>query len=250
MHDAVAITLAQPGFWWLVLTISAAGLVRGFTGFGTALIFVPVASMFLPAADVIAIVTITGFVSTSTLLPRAWKQVDLREVTTLVVPALITIPLGLLVMDRLDATVVRWIMTFVAGGTLLALISGWRYSGRVTGAGLLMIGAAAGLIGGITGMTGPMVILFYLAGRAAAQSVRANVILFVAALDVVIMVNLVLRGFAEWPIVWLAIAICIPYFVTTLIGQALFDPKAERLYRIAAFSVIGLAVISGLPLWD
>jgi hypothetical protein len=41
----------------------------------------------------------------------------------------------------------------------------------------------------------------------------------------------------------------VPYFLTALIGQALFDPRHERLYRWAAYAVIGLAVLSGLPLW-
>lgn len=249
MPDVLAQTLALPGFWWLVLTISAAGIVRGFTGFGTALIFVPVAGLFLPAAHVIATITLTGIASTFALLPRAWRQGDPCEVGLLVLAALPTVPLGLLVMDRLDALTVRWVVAVIAGGTLVALVSGWRYSGKVTLPGLLSIGAAAGMVGGLTGLTGPIVILFYLAGQAVAQSVRANTILFLAALDVVVVANLLLRGFAGWQVLWLAGALAVPYFITTLIGQALFHPGKERLYRNAAFAVIGLAVITGAPVW-
>jgi uncharacterized membrane protein YfcA len=93
------------------------------------------------------------------------------------------------------------------------------------------------------------VILFYLAGQSMAQTVRANTILFLAALDVVIVANLLLQGRVEWHIFLLALVLAVPYFITSLIGQALFDPRHERLYRWAAYAVIGLAVLSGLPLW-
>ncbi|UXX82740.1 sulfite exporter TauE/SafE family protein [Roseovarius pelagicus] len=249
MPDGLIAAISLPGFWWLVSTISVAGIVRGFTGFGTALIFVPVAGLFLPPAMVVATITLTGVASSAALLPRAWRQGDRREVALLALAALPTIPLGLFIMDRLDALTIRWVVAFIAGGTLIALISGWRYSGQLALPGLLAIGAAAGLMGGLTGLTGPVVILFYLAGQAVAQSVRANTILFLAALDVAIVVNLLTRGFAGWEVVWLAGLLAIPYFVTTMIGQALFAPTRERLYRYAAFSVIGLAVISGLPVW-
>jgi len=250
MPEALASVLAIPGFWWLVVAISTAGLVRGFTGFGTALIVVPVAGLFLSSAQVIATITLTGIASTFALLPRAWRQSDRTEVGVLVIAALFTVPLGLTVMDRLDGLTIRWIVAAVAGGTLAALISGWRFSGKMNNPGLVAIGAVAGLVGGMTGLTGPIVILFYLAGQSAAQSVRANTILFLGALDVAIIGNLLLRGFAGWSVLWLALVLAVPYFITTMIGQALFDPKQERLYRYAAFAVIGLAVVTGLPVWS
>jgi UPF0716 family protein affecting phage T7 exclusion len=53
----------------------------------------------------------------------------------------------------------------------------------------------------------------------------------------------------EGSTVILALTLAVPYFITSLIGQALFDPRHQRLYRWAAYSVIALAVLSGLPLW-
>lgn len=250
MPDALLAALSLPGFGWLVLTISVAGIVRGFTGFGTALIFVPVAGLFLPAAHVIGTITMTGIASTAALLPRAWGHASRREVGLLILGALPTVPLGLMVMESLEALTVRWIVAGIAGVTLLALVSGWRYAGAINRPGLVIIGAAAGLAGGMTGLTGPVVILFYLAGQAAAQTVRANTILFLAGLDVVVIANLLWRGFAGIEVIWLALALSVPYFITSLIGQALFDPARETLYRRAALGIIALAVLSGLPIWS
>ncbi|MGM0741016.1 MAG: TSUP family transporter [Pseudomonadota bacterium] len=248
MPEALIQLVATPGLIWLMLAIGAAGIVRGFTGFGTALIFVPIAGIFLPPAVIVAVMMLTGLASSGALIPRAWGQADRREVGLLAFAALLTVPLGLWLMARMDAHIVRWIVAVVAGLTLLALVTGWRFSGQVSRRGLVGIGGVAGVLGGLTGLTGPAVILFYLAGQAAVQSVRANTILFLGALDVVIVANLLLRGAVAWSTVILALAA--PYFITTLIGQALFDPRHERTYRWVAYSVIALAVISGLPIWE
>ncbi|GAW36161.1 sulfite exporter TauE/SafE [Roseovarius sp. A-2] len=249
MPEALATALATPGLPWLMLAIGLAGIVRGFTGFGTALIFVPVAGIFLAPQVVVGVITLTGIASTSALLPRAWGQADRREVAVLALAALITVPFGLWLMGMLAPVTIRWIVATVAAVTLGALVAGWRFSGIVSRPMLIAIGAVAGVIGGLTGLTGPVVILFYLAGQLVAQTVRANTILFLAALDTVIVANLLLQGRVEWHILLLALVLAVPYFITSLIGQALFDPRHERLYRWVAYAVIGLAVLSGLPLW-
>src|SRR6056297_1976093 len=249
MPEAFGAALATPGLPWLLLAIGVAGIVRGFTGFGTALIFVPVAGILLEPQVVVGVMILTGLVSSAALLPRAGGQADRREVGLLALDAVLSVPLGLWLMTRLDPVLIRWCVAVIAGITLAALVSGWRFSGRVNRPQLAGIGAAAGGIGGLTGLTGPAVILFYLAGQSVAQRVRANTILFLAALDVVIVANLLFRGAVTVGLVTLALVLAVPYLITSLIGQALFDPRHERLYRWAAYAVIGLAVLSGLPLW-
>ncbi|MEP5088622.1 MAG: TSUP family transporter, partial [Paracoccaceae bacterium] len=122
MPDAIASALQTPELIWLIMAISAAGLVRGFTGFGTALIFVPVAGQYLPPADVILLMACTGMVSNMAILPKAWGTADRREVGALVLAAVVTIPFGIWVMSYLDTLTIRWIVAVVAGTTLVAVI--------------------------------------------------------------------------------------------------------------------------------
>ncbi|MDA7427041.1 sulfite exporter TauE/SafE family protein [Primorskyibacter aestuariivivens] len=250
MPDWLVSALAVPGLGWMALTIGCAGIVRGFTGFGTALIFVPVAGRYLPPADVIIVITLTGIASTSALLPRAWGYADRGEVALMAVAAMLTVPLGVWAMTSLPQDTIRWIVTGIAGVTLVSLVTGWRYRGMVTRPGLVAIGLGAGLAGGMTGLTGPVVILFYLAGLKAAQTVRANTILYLAMLDVVVFANLLIAGVSNWQMVVVAGLLAVPYFITSLIGQHLFDPRYEKTYRWAAYAVIAVAVVSGVPLWD
>lgn len=250
MLDILTSALATPGLIWMALTIAAAGLVRGFTGFGTAMIFVPIAGHFLPPADVVLVITTTGVFSTAALFPPAWRQADKAEVSALAIAAAITVPLGLWLLTLLAADTVRWITCIVIGATLLTIIAGWRWEGRLGWGGRFGIGGAAGTIGGMTGLTGPVVIIFYLANARDVTRVRANTIVFLGLLDVVIVANLLIGGLTSTPVLMLALILSVPYFITTMIGKAWFDPKHERLYRVASYSVIALAVVTGLPILD
>lgn len=250
MPELLSGVLATPGLAWLALTFLAAGLVRGFTGFGTALIFMPVGAVFLPVADAIALVMIAGMITWPLIVPRAIREADRREVVVLAAAAIATAPLGVWVLGWADRDALRWGVSLAAVLTLAALVSGWRYQGRIAAPGLAGVGAAAGLLGGTTGLTGPPVILFYLASTLGAVAVRANTILFLALLDIGIVINLVLQGRLGWAILPLSALLAVPYGTGIAAGQRLFHPGRETAYRRLAYGVIGGAILVGLPLFD
>ncbi|OWU83268.1 hypothetical protein ATO6_19195 [Oceanicola sp. 22II-s10i] len=250
MPDGLASAFGTPGLVWLLAAFGAAGLVRGFTGFGTGLIVMPVAAVLLPVPVAILLLSVTGVFSWPAMLPRAWRGADKRQVAVLAGAALLTMPLGIWLLTILPRDLLRWLVAVAAAVTLAALVSGWRYRGRVGWPGLGAIGGAAGVLGGTTGLTGPPVILFYLAGPSGAEAVRANTILFLAALEVGIVVNLFARDLVTVEAIWLGLILAMPYLVGITIGQRLFDPARERTFRALAYAVIGLAILTGLPVFD
>ncbi len=86
---------ALPGLWVLCAAMLVAGLVRGFTGFGTAMIFVPVAGRYLAPEQVIAVMALTGLASAGALVPRAWREGERGEVGRLAFAACLTVPVGM-----------------------------------------------------------------------------------------------------------------------------------------------------------
>jgi hypothetical protein len=250
MLEALREAWATPGLFWLIAAISIAGLVRGFTGFGTALIFLPVAGIFLPPAQGILILTLTGVATLFALVPRAWARAEKADVAVLSAAAIAVAPFGVALLAELNAVTVRWIVAGAAAFTLAALVLGWRYRREIGRTELSAVGAAAGFLGGLTGLTGPPVILFYLAGPRRAEIARANTILFLAALDIGILATFAWKGMIQGPGLALGAILILPYLLFAQAGQALFRPEAERLYRAAAYCVIGLAILAGLPVFD
>src|SRR3979411_287248 len=106
------------------------GTARGFSGFGSALIFMPLASSIAGPRLVAALLLIIDFVSAAPLLPNAWKQADRKATAVMVFGALIGVPVGTYFLSRLEPVTTRWIISGFVFALLLLLLSGWRYRGK------------------------------------------------------------------------------------------------------------------------
>ena len=73
---------------------SSSGTARGFSGFGSALIFMPLASSMAAPQLVAAVLLIIDFVAALPLVPNAWKQADRKATAVMVLGALIGVPIG------------------------------------------------------------------------------------------------------------------------------------------------------------
>src|SRR5712671_3924265 len=115
---------------------------RGFSGFGSALIFMPLASSMAAPRLVAALLLIIDFVAAAPLVPNAWKHADRKATAIMVSGALIGVPIGTWFLSRLDPVTTRWfISAFVFA---LLLLSGWRYRGRDYPAISIGIGGLSG----------------------------------------------------------------------------------------------------------
>ncbi|MGR3484904.1 MAG: TSUP family transporter [Paracoccaceae bacterium] len=242
--------LATEGLIWVSLAVTVAGLVRGFTGFGTALIVAPVAARYLPAEVYITIIAVIGLTSATVLVPRAWGRADRAEIGTITLAAVLCVPLGMALLMVVSGDLLRWVVSVVALTVVAALTLGFRHAWRPGGGGRVGLGAASGVLGGATGLAGPLMILFYLTARVPAAVVRANNILFLAALDVTLLVVLLAFGNLSSFALLLAAILAVPYVGAAGLGQALFRPEMERAYRAAAMAIVAGAVLVGLPIWD
>src|SRR6202035_6112038 len=106
------------------------GTARGFSGFGSALIFMPLASSLAAPRLVAALLLIIDFVGAAPLLPKAWQEADRKATAVMVAGALVGVPLGTYFLTRLDPVTTRWIISAFVFTLLMLLLSGWRYRGK------------------------------------------------------------------------------------------------------------------------
>lgn len=248
--SALAQALATEGLAWLALTVLLGGVVRGFTGFGSALVYLPVAAIYLPPTWVIATTVAFSMVGPLPLLPRAWREADKAAVLRLALAGAVGIPLGVWLLTNLAPEAFRWLVSIVAVVTLALLASGWRYNAAIGPALSAGTGFISGVMGGFIGLPGPPVILLYLSGRKAVSEIRAVILLFLFSTDVVVLLTFLLRGLVSAEALLIGGLLVPSYMIGSLIGQKLFNPAHERLFRGLAYSIILLAAIIGLPLFD
>jgi uncharacterized membrane protein YfcA len=250
MLDALHAALATPGLFWLVLITIIAGIVYGFAGFGAALVYMPVAVIFLAPVVAIATFSVSAMSSLVTVFPKALPLVNRRAVTVLIVSATLAASFGIWVLRVADVTAIRWVVVAVCSITLVALIAGWRYRVEPTLRTRALIGGAAGFIGGLSGLTGPIMVLFQLAGRDSIATTRATTVVFLTATSLLMLPLMAMQGVLTAPAVALGCVLLFPYGLGALIGQAMFRPERERFYHIVAYAIIGLATLAGVPLWE
>lgn len=247
MPDLLTQALALEGLAWVALAAFVAGIIRGFTGFGTALIYLPVAAQVMPPLWTILSLAAMDIIAPAVHIPAALRKGHPRDLMRLMGGVLLLLPLGLWVLTRADPDLFRYAVSLLTLGMLAVLVSGLRYRGVVTPRMVWGIGGAGGFLGGAAGLPGPPVILFYMASPHPASVVRANTNAYLFFYDLMLIaVLLVLGGFEPVAFV-VGLALALPALAGNLLGGVLFHPSRERLYRGVAYVVIAGAALSGLP---
>lgn len=233
----------------LALTAFAAGLSRGFSGFGAALIFIPVASRLVGPQLASATLPLVDAVLAAPLIGPAWGIASRPAVTLMVLGALVGIPLGTAVLALADPLLLRWFIEALAAAMLLLLLWGWRYHGKPQAALTVAVGALSGLFSGIAQIGGPPVVAYWLGGGTRADTARASIILFFAAGNVIAIASYWAGGLLTREAFLLSFVSAPGYGLGLWLGTKLFGHASDATFRRVALGLIALAIILGLPLW-
>ena len=247
--DSLQQALATPGLGLLVLAVFLAGLVRGFTGFGTAMVYMPFAGSVLEPLSALMTMIVFDFFGPLPNVPRAIRHGAPRDILRLVLGALIGLPLGLAVIYRIEPEVFRWLVSLLSLGLLLLLISGWRYNGELNRPMVVASGGVGGFLSGVCGLAGPPVIMLYMASRKPLETVRANILLYLVLGNISTFLLIGLSGRLDPVALLIGAMLILPFLLANMIGGALFRPEQVRTYRVIAYLLIAASALSNLPLF-
>jgi len=223
-----------------------ASAVQGVMGSGSALIMVPVLSLFLAPREVVPITLLLGTVMNLSILVQARKGLDLRMVLPLFASAVVGIPLGTIMLLVLPADVLRVVIGAVIIFFSLALLSGVSMKVRRERAASVPIGLISGVLNGSITMSGPPVILFFQNLGMPKGRFRANIVAFFLLSNLVTILfhaaGGVLTAESSMPVV-----LFLPVMgVGLAIGMALAGRVPERPFRTAVLSMVALAGVASV----
>jgi uncharacterized membrane protein YfcA len=226
------------------------GLARGFSGFGSALIFMPLASSMAAPRLVAALLLIIDFIAAAPLIPNAWKQADRKATAIMVLGALVGVPIGTYFLSRLEPVTTRWIISAFVFALLLLLLSGWRYRGKDHASISVGIGGLSGFCSGLAQTGGPPIVGYWLGRPIASVTARANILLFFGASDFFSVVSYALTGLITMDAIKFSLVVGPVYGIGVWFGALLFGRASEALFRAICYALIAAAVIFGLPALD
>ena len=236
----------------LAICIAAfiAGTARGFSGFGSALIFMSLASSLASPRLVAALLLIIDFVAAAPLLPNAWREADRKATAVIVGCALIGVPLGTYFLSRLDPVTTRWIISCFVIALLVLLISGWRYRGKDYVPLSIGVGALSGFCSGLAQTGGPPIVGYWLGRPVPTKIARANILLYFGACDSFSAISYAVSGLINRDALLFALVVGPVYAIGVRCGTLLFGRASETLFRGICYVLIALTVIFGLPVLD
>ncbi|MBK1658313.1 sulfite exporter TauE/SafE family protein [Paracraurococcus ruber] len=235
---------------WLLAAALAGGLARGFSGFGAALIFVPLASLavgpqrappLMLALEVAAIIALT---------PRAWALADRREVGWLTLGAALGTPLGAAVLALAEPLLLRWAVVLVVLALLGLLASGWRFRGTPARPVALGFGVAGGVLGGVAMVSGPPIVAYLLGRESDARRLRANFALYIAAGGVLAGIAYAAAGLLDAAVLPPMLVAAPAYWGGIWLGARMFGLASDLTFRRLCYGMIAAAALISLPLWD
>src|SRR3954465_1902592 len=225
-----------------------AGMVRGFAGFGAAMVMTPVFSALFGPAVGIVLCMLLEIVVALPLLPRVVQYVDWRRIGLLMVAAVVGAPLGNLALTQVSPEPMRWAISAIVLTAVALLASGWRFQGQGRPTVTLGVGVISGFLNGLSGMAGPPIAFYYLAGNETITRVRANLTTYFIFVDLAALVVFLARGLVEWDTGVLGLFLTPAVVAGGLLGEKLFPLASEAFYRRLALGLLVAVAIGSLIL--
>jgi uncharacterized protein len=232
-----------------VLVAGVAGLARGFSGFGAALIFMPAASALVTPALAAPVLLLADGILSMGFLPKAWRLARRRDVAVMAAGAALGVPLGTVILNHADPLPLRWAIAAIAFAMLLLLASGWRYHGAPRPGVTAFVGCISGVFGGLAQLSGPPVVAYWLSGKETHGTMRASIILFFGATTLFTFVSYLAAGIITVQGLWLAALVAPAYAAGLFAGSRAFGLASPETFRRLALMLIATSVVTSLPLW-
>lgn len=223
---------------------AVAGVIRGVTGFGGAMVMSPPLALLLGPLATVPIVLLLESVAAAPMLVETRRLVRWRVVGPIIAAACVAAPLGTWLLLSADPLVMRRVIAAVVIVFSLALLRGWRYAGAQRPGTAAGVGAMAGALAGATSMSGPPVILYLMAGPDPIAVTRANLTWFICAISLAVVAMLVLSGAAGLTALALAVAFTPGYYGGMIAGSRLFRRLDEvRFRRLTLWLMLGVSTL-------
>ena len=246
----VATSLPEHGLYPLLICTFIAGLARGFSGFGAALILIPVGGSILGPKIISPVLLVIDTIAAAGMLPAAWRGANRHEVFIMASGALIGVPLGTAALALADPLVLRWAITIVATLLLALLVSGWRYHGQPRVPLTAGVGGIAGIFSGAAQLGGPPVVAYWLSGANDAPVIRSNLMLYFAISSGLTAVTYLIGGLFVEQVFAMTLVILPLYAGGLYFGSRLFGLAKASTFRIICYVLIGASAILGMPALD
>lgn len=247
MPDVLGVLL-DPRFAVVCAACFVGGFMRGFVGFGGALVTVPALTLAYQPRMAVAAMALVGLPSLIQLMPDAVRHSEHRIVLPMSLAILLTAPLGTMALISISPALMKIVISGLVVVMVAMLMRGWRLEKEVRRPVLLTVGAVSGLVQGIAGIGGPPVVAVILSRSGPPAQQRGNVLAALTAVSLASLLPLWYFGLFTKPAVVIGLVLAPLYVLSTSLGSRYFAIGGARHFKRAA--MVTLAVIGVVTLLE
>lgn len=238
--------LAPASILLAALVTFGAAAIRGLTGFGMAIILVPLLGIIMrpDQAVVLAIILqlLIGPVGIRTIIADS----DRKSSLIIAIFAMIATPFGLWLLAHTSPDIARLLISLIAIGAFLLVIMPQAQTGAPGPPATVATGVMSGILTGFAAMPGPPVIPYYLRSHYSADTARASMMLVFFATAIAGSGASLLSGLITPALLWLAALLFLPMIIGNYLGGIAFGHIAPALWRSLVAGLLGIAALSAV----
>lgn len=226
--------------WFLIIAI-AAGLVRGLTGFGGAMVMTLPLAWLLPPGEAISVVLLMESIAAAPLLRRAYADCSGKTLVPICVFAAVFLPFGVMAQSRMDPDTVRTgiALLVLVFSVLLMFGVGIRNAPPRWVSGV--VGSVGGFLMGSTAIGGPIVVLYLMALKDSPEVARANLMIYITFVASFGLLILILNGAVGRSGLYLMLLMTPIYLVGGFSGERLARSLPVNALRRFTLSFLALS---------
>lgn len=223
-----------------------AAFIRGLTGFGMAIILVPLLGLVIEPGEAVVVGILLQLLIGPVGLKIILADADRHSALRISVVAMLATPVGIWLLMQTPPDVARLLIAIIAVGAFLAVIQpvkpGHRPGKFETGA----TGLASGILTGFAAMPGPPVVPYYLRQPIPAVTARASMMLVFLATSVAGTLASLAMGLTSWRLAYFALALFPGVLLGNWLGKMCFGKVSTPGWRGMVAVILGIAGISAL----
>ncbi|QIB34685.1 sulfite exporter TauE/SafE family protein [Ancylobacter pratisalsi] len=227
---------------WLMLAaalfVTAASLLRGLTGFGFAIVAMPLLSLVMPPILAVPIVTLLQIPSGVHTIYGDWRDIDLRFALVVWIAGLPTILPGLYLLSLVPPHDMRLMIGAIVLLSTFVLMVGFKLDRSPRTAELIGAGALSGIMQGAAAMAGPPLILLALSSNWPHARSRATLSFVFLLLGSASLVIGMWRGIISADSLLDALILLPGLIVGQYAGTHLFRRLNARSYKVIAITCV------------
>ena len=242
--------LAPSALLALALIVLGAAFVRGLTGFGFAILAVPLMGLVIPPADAVLLAIVLQTLIGPFGVAKSIGHIDRPLVAKVAAFAMIGTPLGLLALAGTPGDVARLIIASIAVGCFGTFLVKRAPHPSKALSHVAATGFAAGLLNGFAAMPGPPVILYFVRSGVSPITARGSMILVFFAAGIAGSTTAAARGLLSTHILVMSLVAFPLMLVGNQLGSRFFGMVEERVWRGLVVALLCVATIGALSkLW-